>query len=48
MDNRPGDSDAVDETTGRCERLSAPERETLLREARAPLERMIAVTRAAS
>ena len=38
----PGDS--VDELSGRRERLSDAERETLVRQARAALERMIAIT----
>jgi quinolinate synthase len=42
----PGD--VVDERTGRRERLSVAEREVLVREARAALERMIAITRAAA
>jgi quinolinate synthase len=42
----PGD--VVDEGTGRRERLSVAEREVLVREARAALERMISITRAAA
>ena len=42
----PGDM--VDESTGRRERLEPAERERLVREARAALERMIEITRAAA
>jgi quinolinate synthase len=42
----PGDM--VDESTGRRERLPQAERDVLVREARAALERMIEITRAAT